>query len=85
MALGAGERDTQNGSVAIKSLATVVDHHHNLDNINSIQQDQTAVLNGNSAAENNDKNSAKSTKQVNWLSIVVMGFPRWAIRIRFAT
>lgn len=65
MALGGGEHETQNGSVAIKSLATVVDQHHSADNINALQQEQTSFQNGNNATENNDKNiTAKSIKQV---------------------
>lgn len=66
MALGSGEREIQNGSVAIKSLATVVEQHHNPGSVNAAsQQDQTtAVVNGNSTAENNDKNNMKSIRQV---------------------
>lgn len=69
MALGVGEHETQNGSVAIKTLATVVDQHHNVDDSNAIQQDQTSVQNGNSTAENNDKSNAiKSTKLVSHIA-----------------
>lgn len=66
MALGSGERETQNDAVAIKSLATVVDQHHNPVNINATSHyDQaTAIVNGNSTTENNDKGNAKSARQV---------------------